>query len=575
MGLALSTGLSPIVEAAQEEEDNERETAVKSAHLLNTARRSASTTVSPNPVRTRGRLKRPTFVAQNLSKATRSKDRKDPYDLSFSSPEKPRASLVSRMRNVSLLRAKISRGRGRPRSNLARPQAPASPDEHEPVEEPTARLSPKRSSDSNAITDSPSPAKRQKPTVRVVIDNSVKDRISSAHSDDIQPQKDPVSESQHQSENQAPDEGVQTGNQDFHDEEQFQNQLDERPEEQPEEQPEQRLVSKQTRGNSKDRSDSFHLTDSSEDESDNHADEHSQSEPSEPVPQALALDRIRDFTKEGRILGTCQTSDGREILRACRMARELYASEEINIDECRSSLENLSKMLHAFAARERRRAKRKTDAYAYLFRALGKVLLAMQSSLGIASYPDEESHITCLEITTRFMESILVFDQSLRSWAVLPRHNGQPIIQKARQGLIVPLRDLLNDHSRELKERIRQRNITRSRKVRLESEARRLEQAKRTAEMLKFQREKRKRWQDLHIARIKCEPDAFLFDHLRLKAFPDTQELDANGEMFERIELFKTRTSPPGNVMDTEGQTWKDEERIALLDGLRAFTGTS
>ena len=85
-------------------------------------------------------------------------------------------------------------------------------------------------------------------------------------------------------------------------------------------------------------------------------------------------------------------------------------------------------------------------------------------------------------------------------------------------------------------------------------------------------------WHSLHVARLAAEPDPRRFAHLRLKELVSNEDLDANGDPFERLELFAPRVqaSPAVKLSQLEEQSeWTDTELAALLDGLKAFKGPS
>lgn len=89
---------------------------------------------------------------------------------------------------------------------------------------------------------------------------------------------------------------------------------------------------------------------------------------------------------------------------------------------------------------------------------------------------------------------------------------------------------------------------------------------------------RRNEWHSLHVARLAAEPDPRRFPHLRLKELASDTDLDANGELFERLELFAPRTQASPAVLQNqfnERSEWTDAELAALLDGLKIFAGPS
>jgi hypothetical protein len=59
--------------------------------------------------------------------------------------------------------------------------------------------------------------------------------------------------------------------------------------------------------------------------------------------------------------------------------------------------------------------------------------------------------------------------------------------------------------------------------------------------------------------------------------WPKDLEKDANGNPFERVEVFKARSTPPQHRASdlAEGREWTDDQESALLKGLEEFTGES
>ena len=89
---------------------------------------------------------------------------------------------------------------------------------------------------------------------------------------------------------------------------------------------------------------------------------------------------------------------------------------------------------------------------------------------------------------------------------------------------------------------------------------------------------RRDEWHSLHVARLAAEPDPRHFPRLRLKELASDVDLDANGELFERLELFAPRTQATPAALQTqtiERSEWTDAELAALLDGLKFFAGPS
>jgi hypothetical protein len=97
----------------------------------------------------------------------------------------------------------------------------------------------------------------------------------------------------------------------------------------------------------------------------------------------------------------------------------------------------------------------------------------------------------------------------------------------------------------------------------------------RKAKAFESRTERWKRWQDLHIKRMICEPDARKRSKLAIKRFEDVEERDANGVVFERLPVFTPRSAPPHRQVLTldDSPEWTEQEETALLDGLKRYAG--
>ena len=86
---------------------------------------------------------------------------------------------------------------------------------------------------------------------------------------------------------------------------------------------------------------------------------------------------------------------------------------------------------------------------------------------------------------------------------------------------------------------------------------------------------RKKRWQNLHIVRMQCEPDVYKRRNLFHTSFEDVVERDANGVVFERLPVFRPRSTPPHSQMSESADEveWSEAEETALLEGLQEFAG--
>ncbi|KAK0915903.1 hypothetical protein LTR91_011599 [Friedmanniomyces endolithicus] len=86
----------------------------------------------------------------------------------------------------------------------------------------------------------------------------------------------------------------------------------------------------------------------------------------------------------------------------------------------------------------------------------------------------------------------------------------------------------------------------------------------------------KQKWQQLHFERV-CAEDCIMSlqkrNHLRCIPFPEA-EFDDNGNVFERVEIFRPRIGPtPAAVERARAFAWPEECLVALADGLKQYAG--
>jgi hypothetical protein len=302
--------------------------------------------------------------------------------------------------------------------------------------------------------------------------------------------------------------------------------------------------------------------------------------------QAYEASGIRDihpvfkFAHLDERFGVCQTNIGVKIRRLCDRSRALVQNEDISLDTLSKTTDDIRKRLHYIdtIVEEDERGAFRGDAYAYLFRSLILYLEAVcdwferWDDIGIES-------VDATRLLYRLIHEILGFKDVITGWKVpVPqRYKGDRVIMDVHSNMIVPLRQVektlrLQFLQSDTEERHRRRLAELRQKAKEEQE-----EEQRRAEVVTAKRERWKRWQDLHIVRMECEPLPLRRRQLWICTPDEMEEKDANGQEFERVPVFKPRTifSLRWALALSEKQEWADEAAVALLEGLQRFSGMS
>ncbi|CAO2647696.1 Nn.00g086180.m01.CDS01 [Neocucurbitaria sp. VM-36] len=276
--------------------------------------------------------------------------------------------------------------------------------------------------------------------------------------------------------------------------------------------------------------------------------------------------------------GNCQTKLGATIKRASERSCILIQSEGIAIDAIVKSFEDVQGVLRRVTAEvsEYDQLAFKSDAYGYIFRALVSYLEAVHRWFGKKCGSIKES-LAAMRILSPLTHEILALKDTIAKWGVsVPqRYKGDKIIMDVESNIIAPLR-LVN---KSFHLRLCQLEATEQRRQEL-AVLKRMREAKedeerRIMELNIASKARWKRWQDLHISRMQCEPDLKRRRRLVISRLDDMEEKDANGIKFERVPVFRARSTPPLHWMSltSAGRQWTDEEETALLEGLQRFAG--
>lgn len=291
------------------------------------------------------------------------------------------------------------------------------------------------------------------------------------------------------------------------------------------------------------------------------------------------IEHVFEFLDMEERDGDCQTEFGASVIRICDEVSSQLQDSDITLENVADDIEELREVLKKAANVKKKRYRAvKEDLYGYVFRS---IILVLQSLYDCLKEPDAEtiSSLDAMRIIVPFMRDILALKQTVASWkAIVPqRYQSDKIIRDVDMYLITPLRETEKSFRKRLSQ-LENRESTRRQAEEIKREAQRLEEElERQSELETARRDRWKRWQLLHITRIECEPDPNQRKRLRITKLEDLIETDANGEHFERVNLFKDRSAPSMRwatylAPDTD---WSDEQTTALLEGLEKYAGKS
>lgn len=296
-----------------------------------------------------------------------------------------------------------------------------------------------------------------------------------------------------------------------------------------------------------------------------------------------ALNEVLDFADGEERLGVCAVGLAKKIDRACVNARVTLSRQDCSYDDIAECKDTIVHRLASIDSKipEDTRFEFKRDAFAHLFRALSLVLEAMYDNFQQEQGEEGEVMVEVLEslealqILHPFVRQILRFKDTMDSWKVKVTGHGQGdrLIKDVESHLVAPLRIVEKEFKKRLN-LLQKAEEDRQDRIEMQRQRERQEQELiRQEEALRSARERRKRWQDLHIVRMQCELDPYRRRRLKYVEPPDTTETDANGNEFERVPFFGERSAPPpSSVLVTSGKDWTPEQDMALLDALQSFT---
>ncbi|KAI8931596.1 hypothetical protein NX059_011250 [Plenodomus lindquistii] len=287
---------------------------------------------------------------------------------------------------------------------------------------------------------------------------------------------------------------------------------------------------------------------------------------------------VFDFLDRERRTGSCQTEHASTIRRLCRESCNELKQDGATFDTVKETSDAIRKAITQMLreVQEHERLTFKIDAFSHLFRALISYLKVIYNWLD-ASEHDITHSLHAMGILTTFMRAVLSFKDQMDQWrvSVPQRFKGDRVIKDVESCLVAPLRKVYKWYDSRLgqlqaaEERL-QENQKLRRRLRQEED-----QRYQDAETAARRRHRQLRWQELHIARMGCEPEWHRRPKLRLISLEEMEERDANGFRFERVPVFTTRSNPPTHtaVEHLEERTWTDDETTALLEAVQHYSG--
>lgn len=292
-----------------------------------------------------------------------------------------------------------------------------------------------------------------------------------------------------------------------------------------------------------------------------------------------AIEQVFGFLDSRRKRRDCLTSEGVKIAQICHAALEAYATPDLSFEDVVRSAHNLQRELESCDADKNSEERRaiKLDAYRRLFPDLVGCLEGTYDWLEEKKGPVKTS-ISSMKVICLIVRTIINFHRLVASWKddLKKSVRKKKLLGKVDKDLIVPLRRvdvefqgiLKNLKTEAEKKKIRQQMLRQQElEIHKENEA-------------ALYKQKWVRWQDLHLCRLQTEVlsrlrprlhlDQDLFDTL----MKQSKEHDANGQEFQRLPVFKPRTSPPARPISSAIDiSWPEEHVAALVDGLQKHAG--
>jgi hypothetical protein len=298
------------------------------------------------------------------------------------------------------------------------------------------------------------------------------------------------------------------------------------------------------------------------------------------------IDGVFKFLDREKRPGKCQTELGTTIRRICKRSCVQLQDEDVDEDKdvsmatAMEDFEDIRQTLGQIGSsiEDSDRRAFKGDAYVHIFRALTQYLKVLYERL-LGKYGTVTESLNAMRVLFSLTHEILAFKAAIAKWKVsIPqRYKGDRIVKDVDSGLIAPLQQVHKHFAVRLSQlEAAERSRMQNQKYRRKMEEREEEEERRTG-VAEVRKERWKHWQELHIARMQCEPDVNRRQKLAITRFEVLEDKDANGVTFERLAVFKSRSTPPQHRTSALAQErkWTDNQESALLNGLREFAGKS
>lgn len=287
-------------------------------------------------------------------------------------------------------------------------------------------------------------------------------------------------------------------------------------------------------------------------------------------------DEIRSI---GNVLKICvQTASAYADLQDIVQDDKPFAAEEQKLERTLASLLKIVSRLNP--DQDEYEEVYATQVYLYVFPELIDLLRqAITFYATVASLEDSQPRdiaLTDLESLVMIGNVIQTLDSHSRKWKTKPNRDNS-VVRPIRYQVLAPLRKVLEDwqwHVKKLRERQKEAEVARQY---AEEQRRQRDQEERQMRGRAARQEKTGRLARLCIARMAAEPDRYRrFRYFRMPKLRSRRpEVDANGEEFERLPIFKSRRALshlPHPWEDGE-EEWQKDERAALIKALQRFQG--
>lgn len=300
----------------------------------------------------------------------------------------------------------------------------------------------------------------------------------------------------------------------------------------------------------------------------------------------VTIENVFAFLDRERRSGACRIGYGNTIKRIYDDYYTALMQDESTLDTVREATDAIRQVIEEMRSEVQQDARFaiNVDAYAHLFRELVLHLKITYEWLCAREIIITDS-LDAMRIVTPFMLDMLSLIDAMVQWSVsVPRrsHRGRAI-KEVDSHLAAPLHTVCEAHITRLKqleaveERYQEiRNIHRQqRELAEERQREEAEERQRELDALARKQKRHRRWQDLHIARMQCEPDPFRRRQLAITPLEDLEERDANGVKFDRLRVFKQRSSPSFHqaAIHSSQRLWTDDQAIALLETVQRHAG--